>query len=63
MKEMKLFQALFVFKAKITSRGFLDKLKAHCVAKGIFNTPMMTQIFCGLHVFLLGLLRCLLLKQ
>ena len=22
------------FKAKVTSRGFLDKLKAHCVARG-----------------------------
>ena len=26
--------AIFVFKAKVTSRGFLDKLKARCVARG-----------------------------
>ena len=26
--------AILIFKAKVTSRGFLDKLKAHCVARG-----------------------------
>jgi hypothetical protein len=26
--------AIFVFKAKITSKGYLDKLKARCVARG-----------------------------
>jgi len=26
--------AMFIFKAKVTSRGFLDKLKARCVARG-----------------------------
>ena len=31
--------SIIIFKAKITSKGFLDKLKAHLVARGDFQSP------------------------
>ena len=38
--------SIIIFKAKVTSLQFLDKLKVRCVVRG-YCIPQMTQMFFG----------------
>ena len=42
-KEDEIIPSMFIFKAKITSKGFLDKLKARLVARGDMQSPSLPE--------------------